>query len=389
MMKPLQTRLRPLLVLMAAAFALHAALAPSAQADDKAAAPSAPKAALTVTVAQPTTNRLPITIGANGNITAWQEASIGSESNGLRLLDVKVNVGDVVDKGEVLATFASEAVNADLAQAKAALMEAEANAAEAASNAQRARALDSSGALSAQQISQYLTAEQMAKARVASAKAAVSSQQLRLKYTQVTAPDSGVISARMATVGAVAGPGTELFRMIRQGRLEWRAEVTATDLPKIRAGGSAVVKAANGSELTGKVRMVAPTVDPQSRFALVYVDLPAAKAKDAAAFKAGMFASGRFELGASEALTLPQQAVVVRDGFSYVFRVNPDKKVSRVKVTAGRRIGEQVEVVSGIDAASQVVVSGAGFLNDGDLVNVVAAAVPAPAGSAAKAAKAR
>lgn len=391
MMKPLQTRLRPLLVLMAAAFALHAALAPSAQADDK--APVAAKAALTVTVAKPSASRLPITIGANGNITAWQEASIGSESNGLRLTEVKVNVGDVVDKGDVLATFSSETVNADLAQAKAALMEAEASAAEAAANAQRARSLDASGALSAQQISQYLTAEQTAKARVASAKAAVASQNLRLKYTQVKAPDSGVISARMATVGAVAGPGTELFRMIRQGRLEWRAEVTAADLPKIRAGSTAIVKAANGAELTGKVRTVAPTVDPQSRFALVYVDLPAAKSRDAAAFKAGMFASGRFELGASEALTLPQQAVVVRDGFSYVFRVNPDKKVARVKVAAGRRIGDQVEVVSGIDANAQVVVSGAGFLNDGDLVNVATAAAqapaPAPAGSAAKAAKPR
>ena len=390
MMKPLQTRLRPILVLMAAAFTLHAALAPSAHADDKGAPAAMPKAALTVTTTKPANNRLPIAIGANGNITAWQEASIGSESNGLRLLDVKVNVGDVVDKGDVLATFSSDTVNADLAQAKAALMEAEASAAEAAANAQRARALDSSGALSAQQISQYLTAEQMAKARVASAKAAVASQNLRLKYTQVTAPDSGVISARMATVGAVAGPGTELFRMIRQGRLEWRAEVTAADLPKIRTGGTAVVKAANGAELTGKVRTVAPTVDPQSRFALVYVDLPAAKSKDAAAFKAGMFASGRFELGASEALTLPQQAVVVRDGFTYVFRVNPDKKVSRVKVTAGRRIGEQVEIVAGIDATAQVVVGGAGFLNDGDLVNVAAAPAPsAPAGSAAKAAKPR
>ncbi|GAB2851829.1 efflux RND transporter periplasmic adaptor subunit [Pseudoduganella ginsengisoli] len=389
MKNTLQTRLRPLLVLMAAAFALHAALSPSAQADDKAAA--APKAALTVTTAKPSTSRLPITIGANGNITAWQEASIGSESNGLRLTEVKVNVGDVVDKGDVLATFSSETVNADLAQAKAALMEAEASAAEATANAQRARALDTSGALSAQQISQYLTNEQMAKARVASAKAAVASQSLRLKYTQVTAPDSGVISARMATVGAVAGPGTELFRMIRQGRLEWRAEVTAADLPKIRTGATAIVKAANGTELTGKVRMVAPTVDPQNRFALVYVDLPAVKGKDGAAFKAGMFASGRFELGASEALTLPQQAVVVRDGFSYVFRVNPDKKVSRIKVTAGRRIGEQVEIVSGIDANSQVVVSGAGFLNDGDVVSVAAAPAPAPvpAGSAAKAAKPR
>lgn len=386
-MKTLHTHLRPLAFLLAVA--LHAALAPAAQAADDKAGPAKP--ALTVTTIKPSSSRLPFTLGANGNITAWQEASIGSESNGLRLTDVKVNVGDVVDKGEVLAVFSSDTVNADLAQAKAALMEAEANAAEAIANAQRARSLDTSGALSAQQISQYLTAEQMAKARVASAKAAVASQQLRLKYTQVTAPDSGVISARSATVGAVVGAGTELFRMIRQGRLEWRAEVTAADLPKIRQGAIAVVKAANGAELQGKVRMVAPTVDPQNRYALVYVDLPTPKGREAGAFKAGMFASGRFELGANEALTLPQPAVVVRDGFNYVFRVNPDRHVTRVKVQVGRRIGEQLEIVSGIDAGTPVVATGAGFLNDGDLVNVAntIAPAPAPAGSAAKAAKPR
>eukprot|EP01034_Spumella_vulgaris_P040522 gene40522-50123_t len=230
-------------------------------------------------------------------------------------------------------------------------------------------------------------------ARIASAKAALATQELRLKYTRVVAPDSGVISARSATVGSVVAAGTELFRMIRQGRLEWRAEVTAADLPRIKSGASAVVKAANGAELTGKVRMVAPTIDPQSRYALVYVDLPAPKGAEANAFKAGMFASGRFELGASDAMTVPQQAVAVRDGFSYVFRLNPDKRVSRIKVQTGRRLSDRIEILGGIDSGTQVVVSGAGFLNDGDLVNNVAApAVPqaaAPAQAAAKAPKAK
>ena len=383
--------LNTLAMLMLAAFALQAPLAGAAE-EKKDAQKDAPKAALTVTTTKPSAARLPITLTANGNVTAWQEASIGSESNGLRLTDVKVNVGDVVRKGEVLATFSADTVNADLAQARAAVMEAEANAAEASANAARARSLETTGALSAQQISQYMTAEQTGKARIASAKAALATQELRLKYTQVVAPDSGVISARSATVGAVVGAGTELFRMIRQGRLEWRAEVTAADLPKIKAGASAVVKAANGAELAGKVRMVAPTIDPQSRYALVYVDLPAPKGAEANAFKAGMFASGRFELGSSDAMTVPQQAVAVRDGFSYVFRLNADKRVSRIKVQTGRRLSDRIEILGGIDAATPVVVSGAGFLNDGDLVNNVAALAPppaAPAQAAAKAAKAK
>jgi RND family efflux transporter MFP subunit len=347
---------------------LHAAVASAA--DDR---KDGPKPALTVTTARPFSARLPITLAANGNVAAWQEASIGSESNGLRLTEVRVNVGDVVRKGELLAAFSADTVNADLAQARAAVMEAEAHADDAIGNATRARALESTGALSAQQISQYLTAEQTARARIASARAALASQELRLKYTQVVAPDSGVISSRSATVGAVVGAGTELFRMIRQARLEWRAEVPAADLHKVRVGAEAVVKGANGAELTGKVRMLAPTIDPQSRYALVYVDLPTAKGADGAAFRAGMFASGRFELGGSDALTVPQQAVAVRDGFSYVFRLNTDKRVSRVRVQTGRRMADRIEVLNGIDASTPVVVSGAGFLNDGDLVNNVVA----------------
>ncbi|MFJ1468620.1 efflux RND transporter periplasmic adaptor subunit [Massilia sp. YIM B02787] len=343
-------------------------LVSSNAADDKKAA--APRPALTVTTAKPEQSRLPLSFAANGNVAAWQEAVIGSESNGLRLQEVKVNVGDVVKKGEVLAVFDSAPVEADVAQAKAALQEAEANASAARADAKRARALQSSGALSEQQITQYMTTERTAAARVASAKATLAQQQLRLKYTKVVAPDAGVISARNATVGAVAGVGAEMFRMIRQGRLEWRAEVTAAELPRVKPGQKAVVQAAGGTKVQGRVRTVAPTVDAQSRVALVYVDLPPALSANAP-LKAGMFASGQFALGESSALTVPQQAVAVRDGFAYVFRLNADGRVSQLKVTTGRRLGDRVEVTDGLPADALVVTSGAGFLNDGDLVRNV------------------
>jgi RND family efflux transporter MFP subunit len=362
-------------VLLALAWLLFGRAGKAADAAQPKAAPVKP--ALTVTTARPARASLPLRLTANGNVAAWQEAIIGSESAGLRLLEVRVNVGDAVKKGQVLAVFSSDTVNADVAQARAALLEAQANATAAAADAARARALKSSGALSEQQITQYMTAERAANARIAAAKATLDQQQLRLKYTQVVAPDSGVISARSATVGAVVGVGTELFRMIRQGRLEWRAEVTAAELVRIKPGARARVKAANGSELTGTVRIIAPTVDAQSRNALVYVDLPPSLASNAP-FKAGMYATGQFELGASDALTLPQQAVVVRDGFSYVFRLNPDGRVSQLKVSTGRRLGERIEVAAGLAPDAQVVVSGAGFLNEGDPVHHVSAPVPAP-----------
>lgn len=340
---------------------------------DKAAA--APKPALTVTVTTPQPATLPIRISANGNITAWQEASIGTEANGLRLQDVKVNVGDVVKRGQVLATFAPDTINADLAQSRAAIAEAEATLAEAAANAQRARDLQTTGALSAQAINQYLTAERTAQARLEAVKAAAKTQQLRLAQTRVLAPDSGVISARSATVGAVLPAGQELFRLIRGGRLEWRAEVAATELAKLKPGQAATVVPAGGAPIEGRLRMVGPTVDPQTRNGLVYVDLPANSPA-----RAGMFARGEFEIGAGQALTLPQTAVLLREGFSYVLEVGADSKVKQTKVNVGRRAGDRVEITGGIDKSARVVAAGGGFLGDGDLVRVVDAA-PAAAGN--------
>ncbi len=345
----------------------------SSKANDKAATSkpaTTAKAALTVTTARPQLARLSQTLAANGDIAAWQEASIGSEANGLRLTEVLVNVGDVVTAGQTLARFSDETVQADLAQAKAALLEAQANLSEASSNAERARSLMNTGAISTQQINQLITAEQTARARVAAAEANVNAHKLRLKFTQLLAPDSGVISARSATVGAVVSNGTELFRMIRKGRLEWRAEVMASELSRIRAGTHVTLVAANGTRLNGKVRMIGPTVNPQNRAALVYVDLLPAASGEAAA-KPGMFARGEFTLGSGNGVTLPQQSVVVRDGFSYVFQLKPDNRVAQVKVKTGRYLQDQVEITEGISLQDEIVVSGAGFLNDGDLVRVI------------------
>jgi len=328
--------------------------------------PDQPKPALTVTIGKPQITLLTQTLSANGNIAAWQEAIIGNETDNLRLSEVKVNVGDQVKRGQVLASFASETVAADLAQIKAGVDEAKAKLAEAEGNAKLGRSAKASGALSAQQINQYFISEKAAKARLEAQNAAAKMQQLRMEQTQVLAPDSGIISSRSATVGAVLPAGQELFRMIRQGRLEWRAEVASAELAYLKPGTKASIKAADGSIVEGKVRMIAPTVDPQTRLGLVYVDLP-----NDPNLKAGMFAEGKFELGNSNALTILQQAVVVRDGFNYVFKLEKDNRISQKKVRIGRRRDDRVEVLEGLQPDDELVKSGVGFLNDGDLVKVV------------------
>lgn len=342
--------------------------------------------ALTVTTALPQRTNLPLALPANGNIMAWQEASIGAEAAGLRLTQVHANVGDRVRKGQLLATLSADTLQADVAQARAALAEAQAGAAEAAANAERARTLQGTGALSASQINQYLTGEQTARARVDAVRAQLEAQQSRLRHTSVHAPDSGIISARLATVGAVVGAGTELFRLIRQGRLEWRAEVTSSELGRITTGTTAQVTAASGARLAGRVRMIGPTVDPLTRSALVYVDLTPLPGMAATA-RAGMFARGEFDLGASPALTVPQPAAVVRDGFSYVYAVGADNRVRQLKVQTGRIVGDRLEILQGLAADQRVVATGAGFLNDGDLVRVVEPPAALPAAGAAAAAR--
>ncbi|MEO7938413.1 MAG: efflux RND transporter periplasmic adaptor subunit, partial [Burkholderiaceae bacterium] len=331
------------------------------------------KPALTVSTVRPQLGRLPVQLRANGSIAAWQEAIVGAEVNGLRLAELRAAIGDVVQAGQLLATFDATAVQADVALARAQLQEAQANAQEAAGNAQRARTLKDSGALSNQQINQYLTLEQTAQARVAAAKAALEVQQLRLQHAQVVAPDRGVISSRSATIGAVVPAGTELFRMIRQGRLEWRAEVTSAELGRIAPGTPVVVTTAAGADLRGKVRLIGPTVNDQTRTALVYVDLAPTKDLSSLA-KPGMFASGAFALGETSALLVPQTTLVLRDGFSYVYKVGDDDRVSRIKVQTGRQVGDQVEITSAFDANTRLVATGAGFLNEGDRVRVVDAA---------------
>jgi RND family efflux transporter MFP subunit len=354
----------------------------AAQAADGRQQPVAAKPSLTVTVTTPQTASLAQKISANGSLAAWQEAIIGAEANGLKITEVRVNVGDRVKRGDVLATLQSDSLRAELAQAEGLLAEATANAQEAKAQSDRARSLQQQGFFSNAQLSQTLAADASAQARVQSARAMVQLQTVRLSQTQVRAPDAGVISVRQATVGSVVGAGTELFRLIRQGRIEWRAEVTAAEIGRIQVGATVQVKAASGQLLQGKVRMVAPSVDAQTRNAIVYVDLPAATGSA----RAGMYAQGEIALGQSQALTVPQSAVVVRDGFSYVYTVGDDQKVSQLKVQTGRQSGDRVEVTSGLKADARVVASGGAFLNHGDTVRVVDASAvqAAPAAPATK-----
>lgn len=333
----------------------------------QAAAPAKSKAVLTITTVKPEIQHWPRVIVASGGIYPWQEAMIASELAGLSVISLAADIGDTVKKGQELARLEEDTVKAALDQATAALQQAEAGYAEAQSNARRAREMKT-GTLSEQQAVAYQIAEQSAKAAVNVAKAALQSQVIRLHQTRILAIDDGLITSRPAALGMVVQTGTELFRMIRQHRLEWRAELTATQLAQVKTGQTAQIQLTNGQTVSGQVRLIAPTLDPYTRKGLAFVTLPAESPA-----QAGLFAQGEFQIENTPALTLPLTAVTLRDGHAYVFQVQADLRVKRLKVTTGRWQQDRVEIMEGIEPAATLVASGGAFLNEGDTIRIASA----------------
>jgi RND family efflux transporter MFP subunit len=328
--------------------------------------------ALTVKSIFATAQQWPQALSAVGNIAAWQEVVIGAEIGGQRLSRLLVDVGDQVKQGQLLAQLSPGTLEADLNASRAALQEAEVNVAETGRAADRARALQGTEVLSAQVIDQTLASGEAAQARLAAAHARVQADSLRLAYTQVRAPDDGVISARPAVEGALVQEGAEIMRLQRQGRLEWRAELPGPELARVAPGQTVVVKLGGTQTIEGRVRMISPQVDPQSRNGIAYVNL-----QPAAAVRAGLFARGELLLDERAVLALPDTAVWLSDGFSYVFRIE-GSKVRRQKVTLGVRRGDRVEIRDGLAADTAVVESGVSFLADGVTVRVAPANPNAP-----------
>lgn len=321
---------------------------------------------MSVAMTRAESSSLPIRVPVTGHIAAWQEAIIGAEGDGLRLIEVRVNVGDVVKRGQALAAFNADIVEAELAEARAAVAQAEAESGEAETNARRAKALDASGAMSAQQVDQYVAAATTARARLDAARAVEQRHRVRVAHTRVLAPSDGIITSRTATVGAVVPAGQELFRLIRDGRLEWRAAVSAADLDKLVPGQVAAVDVRGHGSIRGTVRMVGPEIDVATHSGLAFIDLPREDA-----LRAGAFVTGHVEIGQAAALTVPQSAVLLRDGFHYVMLVGPASEVIVRKVSVRRRAGDRIEITQGLSASEDVIASGLGFLSDGDLVRVV------------------
>ena len=368
MKSPMSLTLRTGAVALAAVLAAGVVVwfqRPAAAADAPAAkAPSV----LTVSVVAAETETWPEIVQGSGPLAAWQEIIVSPETGGLRIAELLVDVGARVRRGDLLARLADDSVQADLRKQQAAVERARATLVQALSNLQRAQMVEGSGALSAQKVDDYRISVATSRAELASAEAELDSIRLKLRQTRIVAVDDGIVSSKSAVLGNVVTAGAELFRLVRQGRVEWRPELDARQLPTLRAGQRAHVSLPSGELVEGRVRLVGPTLSTSTGRATVYVSLATGGSA-----RAGMFANGSIELEPRPAQTLPQTAVTLRDGRAYVYLLGPGDKVSSRPVTTGRRQGSRVEV-DGLPAGARVVADGGAFLSEGAQVSVVSTA---------------
>ncbi|MGV8938085.1 MAG: efflux RND transporter periplasmic adaptor subunit [Allorhizobium sp.] len=331
---------------------------------------------------------------ATGSIRAVEEIYVQPQVEGLSIKTLKADIGDTVEAGGIVAQLSDDSLllqksqlqanrakaQAGLAQYKAQLAEAQANADDAVRQAKRSATLGKSGSVSAAAVEQAETAATTAAARVRSTEQAIAVGQadidvvdsqvadidLKLARTDIKSPVAGLVSSRNAKVGAIAtGAGEPLFTVIRDGALELVADVTETNILKIKAGQKAHLTVAGGDDrLHGKVRLVSPSVDPVTRLGAVHVEIDE---NDRARARAGMYANAEIIITETEGVALPLTAVTTNKNGSTTRRVEDDI-IKQVDIETGIQDGSYIQVLSGLKAGDDVVAKAGAFVRDGDRI---------------------
>jgi RND family efflux transporter MFP subunit len=329
---------------------------------------SSPTTGMTVSVAHVSQAIVNERVAVLGSVNAWEEIILAARSSGLAVVEVLVTENEHVNRGDVLVRLDDRILNAQIAQQRAVIEEAQANQEAALQKAARANVLVLTQAISKESAEDQRTSVKTSKATLDQAKAVLEQLQAQLDQTRIVSPADGYVSQKPVVLGTVVQTGTELVRLIRDSRLEIEAKVPENELSAVRAGQIAYVGEPAGKEIETDVRAVAAKVDPRTRLGIVYVRLPALSS-----FKPGMFARININVADRQALTVPEAALVWRADQPAVFVVDVAGRANLTDVATGVRIAGMVEIRSGLGSGDRVVVSGAGFLNDGDTVSVAVA----------------
>ncbi len=331
-------------------------------------APQGPKSTLTVTAETVNVTPLPRRVDASGTVLAWQDIPVSSETGGLEVTAVLVDEGSQVRQGQQLVQLDDRVLRAQVNQSAAAVTSAEAVLAQNQAALKRSVDLKAKGFLAQSALDTAVANQKTAEAQVLTAKAALGESQAKLDQSVIRAPVSGLITSRSVVKGQVISVGTELFRLVREDQLEMNAQIPESDLPYVKAGMAAQVTGDHGATM-GRVRVVTPQVDPQTRLGMARITLPLTSP-----FRSGNFGTASIDVGQVPVMAVPQGAIVFRDGKPGLYVIGAQDKVHFVQVTTGEHFsGGLVEVRTGLKPGSRIVTQGGGFLGDGDRVTVTAA----------------
>ncbi len=298
----------------------------------------------------------PRQITGTGTVSAWQEVPVGAETGGLTAVSLLVDEGQSVTQGQPLLKMDDVLLQAQAKQARASYDQA--NKAYV-----RAQTLYKQGYLSA-------AALDNAQASMLTTQAAKETAETQLALATVRAPVSGIVTSRKAVLGQIVAQGAELFRIVRDGRVELNMQIVENDIHSITPGMPATVTAEATGTVPGTVRIVTPQIDPQTRLAFARISVPWSSG-----LRPGMFASGIINAGEQAVVVIPQSAVVYAQNLPAVYVPDAAGKVHLRKISVGATTADKGIIVNnGLTAGEKVITTGSGFLNDGDYVKLSGAA---------------
>lgn len=360
-----------------------------------------------VTVAAAERTEVQARVPVSGTLVARQQVQVFPQVSGYEITELLVEAGDSVERGQVLARLSTDTLAAQLAQAEAEYQRAEAGVGQARSNIdsgaaaltqaqttlERARRLRQSGSGSQAALDDAVAAEANARAQAASAgdglavaqaqlaqaDAARRIARLNLDRADIVAPVAGLVVARRAELGALAGGSAEpLFTLIADGAIEMEAEVIETALQRLNAGDPAEIAVAGVGAVAGQVRLVPASVDPVTRLGLMRIALDPRPG-----LRTGLFASGWVITERREAITVPATAIL-SDAEGERVQVVAEGRVETRPVKAGLLWQGRREIVEGVAAGEQVMARAGAFFRTGDQVQTTVADPSAAAAAAAE-----
>jgi RND family efflux transporter MFP subunit len=322
----------------------------------------------TVSVSEVAVSAVPTTVSIIGTIGARYDMPIGVEGDGGRVTAVYVEAGDHVKTGQVLAHLNNSVLEPQVTNLEAALDQARADADLADAEYQRALAVGSSGALSAEETQRRKSTAVTAAAHVKVAAAMLVEGRARLARADVRAPANGIILTRSVEVGQTAMPGGEaLFRLSKDGETELRGQVAEQDLPLLKVGQTVDVRLTGTSKIyEGRIRLLGAVIDPATRLGTAKVALTPDPN-----LRPGAFARAEVTVSNAERAVLPQTAVLSDEKGNYVLIVNAQGKVERRSIHVSGMVPSGVTISDGLKPTDQIVTSAGAFLQEGETVKPV------------------